>query len=128
MRGQISLEYLFLSIISISLLSISLFSLMAIRDYAMEALSILKFSSDVSSLGNTANQVCIMGIGNYRSLFVQQPIFSESVKLDNLWIVRFSSGNFSIVRSSTCPVEGQAYGETQIKNENGIIKISSKDS
>jgi hypothetical protein len=60
-----------------------------------------------------------MGHGNSQSLYAGN-ISVESVKSD-YWIVRFSSGNNSMVKKSYCPVTGEAEGETEIKNENGKI-------
>ncbi|MFH1785782.1 MAG: hypothetical protein ABH842_05120 [Candidatus Micrarchaeota archaeon] len=122
MRGQISLEYLFISVISLCLISISLFSLMAIRDFSMKAIEILTFKFSVSTLSNMIGEVCVMGNGNSQYLYLNN-LSVESVK-DDFWIVRFSSGNMSIVKKALCQVEGKANGETQIKNENGIIILS----
>jgi hypothetical protein len=122
MRAQISFEYLLIAAISLCLISISLLSLISIRNYAMQSLELIKFSSTVSLLDNTINEVCVMGNGNSRYIYIEDEIDIESVKSD-LWVVRFSNNNFSIVKTSFCYVEGKTKGKTQIKNNLGTVTL-----
>ena len=124
MRGQISLEYLLISVVSLSLISISLLSLFAIRNSSMHAMNAIKFRSSAISLANTINEVCALGNGNSRSLDLASDLSVESIKADQ-WLVRFSSANLSLIRPTFCRVESGSNLNSQIKikNEKGIIKV-----
>lgn len=124
MRGQVSLEYLFVSLISLSLISISLIALIGIKDFSTEAINSFHFKSSALHLANTINEVCALGGGNSRSIDINQPMDVESALADH-WLVRFSSSDLSLVRPSLCKVEALHNIEKQvyIKNENGVIKL-----
>ena len=124
MRGQISLEYLMISVVSLSLIFISLLSLMAIKDSSMKALEILKFKSSIVSLSSSINEVCALGNGNSQSLDLTSSLSMETTKTDH-WLVRFSNGNLSLVRPAICQVEAERNleGLVYVKNENGLIRV-----
>ncbi|MFH1520366.1 MAG: hypothetical protein ABID61_01850 [Candidatus Micrarchaeota archaeon] len=124
MRGQISFEYLFLSLVSLSLISISVVALITIKDMSIMTVDLLHFASSARSLGNTINEVCALGDGNSRSIDIGRAITVESTLAD-VWIVRFSQNDFSLVRPTLCKVEALHNIEKQVyvKNENGVVKL-----
>lgn len=124
MKGQVSFEYLIVSLISLSLIFISLTALIGIKDFATNALSLIRFKSSALSLTDAINEVCALGNGNSRSIDIGQAIDVESKLADN-WLVRFSQNDLSLVRPTICKVEALHNLEKQvyIKNENGIVKL-----
>ena len=125
MKGQISLEYLVLSIVALAMLSVSLFALLNIRDYSSKASDIYRLKTSASSLGAAINELCALGSGNGRSVLLSTAISVEYAD----GVVAFSSSNSSkIVQASRCQVEvmEKLEGEVFIENENGLIKFTKR--
>ena len=121
MRGQISLEYLVLSLVAISLLSLAVFALLNLRDYSASASGTLMFRSSALSLSNAISETCALGSGNSRSVLLKAPLSVEYQEQ----MVRFSGSNLSIVEPSRCEVEAVEglEGLVYVENDGGVITI-----
>ena len=117
---MLSLEYLMLFLISVSLLSVSVYSLIHIRDFAESQFSMLEFRSSVNDLGNAMNEVCSLGNGNSRVLFIRNSI---SVETDD-GVAEFTGSGYSMVKESLCDAEAaDIKGMIMVENREGIIRI-----
>lgn len=121
MKGQVSIEYLILMLVSLSLLSISVFALFNIKSYAAKNTNLFMFKSSALSLSTAIREVCALGSGNVRSVDISVPL---SIEFENS-LVRFSASNSSIILPSHCEVEsyGEVSGTAYVKNRDGIIFI-----
>ena len=126
MRGQLSLEYLVLSLVALSLLSISISALIEIKKSAEQNLEVINFKSSTISLSNAIDELCALGDGNGREIILQNTVSIDSEFSDPNWVVRFSDQNstVSLVRRSICSVDAsEVKGKVYVKNEDGTIKI-----
>ncbi|MBI5047178.1 hypothetical protein HZC07_05630 [Candidatus Micrarchaeota archaeon] len=128
MKGQLSLEYLVLSLVAISLLSISIISLFQIKKSVEYYGDLIKFKSSAISLSDTINELCALGTGTGRELKLNGAISIEpnDYRSDDGWVIRFFSPdlNTSLVQKSLCSVDAsQINGIVYIKNEDGTIKV-----
>ena len=120
MRGQISFEYLLVSVVALFLLSISAASLINIKEFSDVSIEKAQFKSSAAKLTNTIAQVCALGSGNKRTIF-----------LNSFLSVDYYDGAVHITNSSTiastipCEVipETNLQGSVIIENNNGKIKI-----
>lgn len=119
LRGQVSLEYLVLSLVALSLLSVAVFALLNLKDYSVRASGALLFRSSADSLANAISETCALGSGNGRSVVLKAPLSVEY--LDSM--VRFTGPDASLVRSSRCEVisAGRLEGRVYVENDAGII-------
>ena len=128
MRAQVSLEYLLLSLVALSLLSFSVFALLSIRDYSNEASAAYTFRSSVLSMDNAINEVCVLGGGNGREVFLGTEVSVDSEEGDDGWLVSFSHSDYSIVKTSPCRVEIAEHleGLVYVENEEGMITVTER--
>ncbi|MBU0527712.1 hypothetical protein KKE92_04480 [Candidatus Micrarchaeota archaeon] len=120
MRGQISFEYLLVSVVALFLLSISTASLINIKEFSDVSIEKAQFKSSATKLTNTIAEVCALGSGNRRTIF-----------LKSLLSVDYYDGIVQVTNSSTitapiaCEVisEKNLQGSVVIENNNGKIKI-----
>ncbi|WP_295722250.1 hypothetical protein [uncultured Methanobrevibacter sp.] len=74
LRGQLSLEYLFIFIISIILIISLIFPLIGIEfDYASDVTRSYQIKAELSQLANGINYVYATGSGSKRTIFVNIP-------------------------------------------------------
>ena len=117
MRGQISLEYLFLFVISLVLISFSIFALSKIKEAADVSYDLRVFNSSVNQFYNTAEELCAMGNGNKRTITLQSEIELSGNE--------FSHSGYVLEREFTCELDadGRYSGEITIENDDGKIVI-----
>lgn len=127
MKGQLTLEYLFLALISLVLIAISFAALGKISEAGARAYSLGLFKTSFSDIHNAGEELCAMGAGNSMTLKIKQniSIFYDSDKKKTI----FSNKNLNVSVSvqTTCPyypVDVSANSIIEIKNENSEIKIS----
>lgn len=113
-----------LSLVALSLLSFSAFALLSIKDYAGEASAAHAFRSSALSMGNAVNEVCALGNGNGREVFLGAEVSVDSEE-DDGWLVSFSHSGYSMVRASPCEVEKaeRLRGLVYVENEEGIVTV-----
>jgi len=128
MLGQASMEYLLLSLVSLSLLSVSVLALGAIKDSSEKGLSLALFRDSALSLLNTANEVCALGDGNGREIALDADLSVESEETDEGWLVRFHSGDDSLVRAAYCEIEAKQglSGVVYVENDEGKIRLTGR--
>ncbi len=74
MKGQITLEYIVLTLVAVALLSISITALINIKDNSDNAMDIVFFKSSAKDLYNAIEEVCAMGDGNSREVFLRKEV------------------------------------------------------
>lgn len=129
MKGQLSLEYLALSLIAILLISISLYALLAIRDLSSDLENDLRFRTTSMRLSNSIREACAMGSGNSRSTEATLPVDIDSEKADPGYAVRIKGGRSSYVFRSRCPVEaakGLGKGLINAMNSGGSVQLKAQ--
>ncbi|NYZ77459.1 class III signal peptide-containing protein [Candidatus Micrarchaeota archaeon] len=124
MKGQITLEYMVLSLVVIALLSIAITALITIRDNSDKALDVVLFKSSARDLYNAMEEVCAMGDGNSMEVYLKKDV---SVS-DAGGYLEFSSPlphvNGTIKYESFCVLESDAdslSGNVVVYNNEGKI-------
>jgi len=74
MKGQITLEYMVLSLVVIALLSISVAALIQIRENSNKTMDVILFKSAARDLFNAIDEVCAMGDGNSREIYLKNEV------------------------------------------------------
>jgi hypothetical protein len=129
MKGQISLEYLALCLISLALLSVSVVSLAIIKSDAEKSFRLIMLSSSGNKLADAGNEVCAMGNGNKRMVYVTVPLSIESRHIDaeegQGWVAGFSGAGSSIALGLLCESDdtGLPAGQVLVSNERGRIRF-----
>ncbi len=123
MKGQLTLEYLILALVSLSLISISLAALLSAREAADRAYHLELFRSSALDIYNAGEELCAMGSGNSMKIRLRENV-SVSQEGDE---AAFSNSllNISISKPALCeylPAFAEA-GEASVMNEKGRIKI-----
>ncbi len=124
-RGQISLEYLILSVVALSLLMLSVFALTRINDYSFSSANALRFKSSADSLSSAISEVCALGDGNVRSVETSVPLsvhYSEGG-------IMFRTTDHSISRQALCEVNDAELeaGLISVENSRGMVSIREKN-
>ena len=122
MKGQITLEYMVLSLVVIALLSISITALINIRDNSDKAMDIVFFKSSAKDLYNAIEEVCVMGNKNSREIYLKKEV-SISDEGDYL---EFSSSlphvDGTLKYECSCDVDSETLdGTVIVHNDNGIV-------
>jgi hypothetical protein len=127
-RGQASVEYLLLSLVTLSLLSLSVLALINVKGSSEKNSRLLNFRSSSVSLANAIREVCALGDGNGRELSLDSETAIEPEKADEGWVVRFSGENSSTVRASPCEVEAAEglFGRVYVENEEGTVSVTAR--
>lgn len=127
-RGQITLEYLFVTLIIISLLGFSLYALVKIKESADNSITILNFKNDALGIYNAAKDVCALGNGNSRVVSIKTPMNISFEKKNELNFMVFEQGNNTIVKTIECQLYNSftdlAKGEVVVENKDDEIKLS----
>lgn len=124
MRGQLSIEYLFLALISLALIAIAIGALIKIKETGDRAYRLELFKSSALDIYNAGEELCAMGSGNSVNLKTREEIFISS----DSGMVSFSSPalGVSFSRPARCPYSQQsisADSEIEIGNDGGEIRI-----
>lgn len=78
MKGQITLEYMVLTLVAIALLSISITALINIRENSDDAMDIVFFKSSARDLYNAIDEACAMGNGNSREIYLRREVVVDT--------------------------------------------------
>jgi hypothetical protein len=123
MKGQLSLEYLVLSVITLAVLALAIYTLAGIKNNSDKAMALLEFKNDANSIFNAAQDVCALGDGNSREV----RLLDEMMAVSEDRAIEFSKNNVnqSLVFKGRCTSEinGKLEGTVVVVNENGVVKI-----
>ncbi len=125
MRGQLTIEYLFLLLVSLALVALSLGALLKVRDAGERTYRLELFKSSALDIYNSGEELCSMGSGNSMGLRIRENV-SISPNGDET-IFSNSDLNVSVSKTTLCPYSSAAVGansEIEIRNEDGGIKIT----
>ncbi|VVB97930.1 Uncharacterised protein [uncultured archaeon] len=124
MRGQLTVEYLFLALLALALIAISLAALVKIRDAGERAYEMELFKSSALDIYNAGEEVCAMGSGNSMELTIREDV---SVSQDGAQAVFANpSLNASFSRKSLCAYEtadAARNSEIAVRNDGGTIRL-----
>ncbi len=124
MKGQLTIEYLFLALVSFALIAISLAALLKIREAGERAFHLELFRSSVLDIHNAGEELCAMGSGNSMKIKIRENI-SISQNSDET-VFSNQELNISISKKTTCSygsASALANSEIGIRNEGGRIEF-----
>jgi hypothetical protein len=126
MKGQVTLEYLFLAVVLLAVLAIAASALLGVRDSAEKSLQMLALKTDAQAIYNAAEDVCALGDGNSRTVTLHGKLRLESSGMG------FSAGygdNRSTARKLSCEsgMNGWFEREMIVKNDGGTIVAAAPD-
>lgn len=123
-KGQLTLEYLFLALVSLSLLAISIGALLKIRETGERAYHLELFRASALDIYNSGEKLCAMGSGNSMRLKIMENV---SISQEGKEAV-FSNPvlNISISKKTLCEYDETSISDSEIevRNEEGKIVIS----
>lgn len=116
MKGQLSLEYLLVSVVALAMLSISAAALLEVKDFSERRMDDFRSRSSAIALADAVEEVCALGNGNQRTVVLHSRISAD-------WNGELAIGNMS--RDVACEVlpADDLEGAVLVKNNNGMIKI-----
>jgi len=123
MKGQITLEYMVLTVVVIALLSISVAALIRIKDGSEDAMDIVLFKSSSRDLYNAISEVCAMGDGNSREVVLRNQVRVDSpgdyLEFSNPYI------NNTLKYEKNCDVDdAELEGMVIVTNNEGEIRFN----
>lgn len=125
MRGQITLEYMVLSLVVLALLAIAVSTLIEIQGSSSEALDSIMFRKSAMDLHGTVEEVCALGAGNQREVYLSRGMDVSGTGGQRLYFSNESIGNMSI--ELLCPKDVAASnplsGRVMVINNEDIIEI-----
>jgi uncharacterized protein (UPF0333 family) len=129
MYGQVTVEYLLISLIGLVLISFSIISLAQIKESSTDSYEAILFKESASELANAADTVCALGNYNSRSIYIKSKIDVEGDQRNDKFFMVVTETNSSreSAKETLCLVNGKkgAYGKTKITNKNGEIYLES---
>jgi len=119
MKGQITLEYLVISLVALVLLSIAFTALFKIKEMSDASYELIQFKGAVERIHSASKELCALGDGNSREIDVVTLVKIE-MHGDN---VKYSHGDHSIVRKLDCNLNfNSVEGEITLRNMDGNIE------
>ncbi len=127
-KGQVSLEFLSLSLVALTLIGISVYALMSVRSLSDQAASAFSFRSSATLLANAASEVCALGNGNMRRIDLPQGLVLVQDYDQASSLLRFrGAGNGSIVKKISCQVNVPngvgLHGSVAVENKEGMVYL-----
>lgn len=120
MKGQLSVEYLIIAVISLIIISTSIAVLGTIRSNGEKTFTSYQFRSFANSLFVDIDELCVLGNGNSREIVVPFAVklYSEVNTLS------ITTSEASVSYKSRCEVdlEGEFSETIELRNEKGVIK------
>jgi len=119
MRGQLSLEYLVLSLVALSLIAVSIAALSVIRENSLHSFSLIEFRHDADTVASSVSEACALGEGNYVSADIFVPL-SVSYYDGKMTV---SSGEYSESYEVPCAVGDDEIGagSVSVGVEGGVV-------
>lgn len=124
MKCQLSLEYIFLALISLSLIAISLGALMKVRAAGDTVFHLELFKSSALDIYNSGEELCAMGSGNSMKLKLYENVSISQDAEQALFSNEALNSSFS--RTTSCPYQQVEItnSEIELRNEEGEIRIN----
>lgn len=124
-RGQITIEYLVLSVVALALLSVSIAILLQINKASHQAIDNIAFRKSALDLYATVEEVCALGAGNSRTVTIKRDILVSRSGQD---IILENKDIGSIKIELVCPYDitgdgGLKSGEVTITAKRDGIEI-----
>jgi len=124
-KGQITVEYMVLTLVVLSMLSISIAMLIQINNTAHQAVDNLTFRKSALDVQATIDEVCALGEGNSREIIVKTGM---NVKKNNAELIfTDKKSNQSLALNITCPERIDEFdinaGKVMISNTKNGIEI-----
>ena len=118
MKGQVTLEYMTVSLVALVLLSLAVGSLYKIKEMSDSSYELMGFKASAEKIHSTSKELCAMGDGNSREIDVKVPVEVEEYED----IIRYSNMDNSIIKESHCRMSmGVVEGRITLKNKKGTI-------
>ena len=125
MKGQITLEYMVLSLVVLALLAVSISTLIQIQRSSSEALDNVMFRKSGLDLHGTVEEVCALGAGNQRKVYLSRGMSVEGVAGESMTFRNGSIANMSL--KMVCPLDITAdnylNGWVTVTNKKDMIEI-----
>lgn len=118
-KGQITIEYLVLSVVALALLSVSIAILLQITKTSHQAMDNIAFRKSALDLYATVEEVCALGAGNSRTIMIKKDIWVTKSGQD---IILENKDIGSIKIELICPYGIAPSGELQ----SGEVTITAK--
>lgn len=128
-RGQVTSEYLLMSVVAIALVSISLTALFRIKDDGEKNYGLLQFKDSVATIYNAAEDACALGNGNSRRVTIESPLSISTDEASGYVVFVSESRRFGkeerIVKDFTCKLSdgASADGNMIVSNKDGKIEV-----
>lgn len=106
-RGQVTVEYLMILIVALTSITISLTALNAVLNAFEKAKHMTEVKGDVDKITETVKEVCLLGKGNQRSIYIKTKLGISCKKVKDAWEITFNySGTDTTSRWVPCKCKG----------------------
>ncbi|MCC7552205.1 hypothetical protein KO317_00890 [Candidatus Micrarchaeota archaeon] len=112
MKGQVSIEFLIVFVIFFSILIISIVSLINVKNKGDQSLEEQRTRLAAEEIANTINNICILGNGNSRNLYVNINNYSLEMPTDRT--LRLKYKNISVAKEVNCIFNEGIYSNSLI--------------
>lgn len=122
MKGQVTIEYLLITLIALTLLSFSLHALASANAAQQAGYEKAKFLSDANDLSHAMKEVCVLGDGNSRKINLKSEIKisrGKTVVMEGVMENATHSEELPCTVSSSGTFSGTVY----VKNDGGSIVV-----
>ncbi|MFH1222374.1 MAG: class III signal peptide-containing protein [Candidatus Micrarchaeota archaeon] len=129
MKGQITIEYMVLSLVVLALLAISITTLIQVQKSSVQAMDNVMFRKSALDLHSTIEEACALGAGNQRTVHLAR---SFELTLDRgSRKLFFKNGSTEMAVDLLCPLDVTAVnplsGDVIVLNEDGDrIKVEKR--
>lgn len=99
-KGQLTIEYLILSVVVLAILAVSITTVLEINKSAGKALNAIVFRKSALDLYSTIEEVCALGAGNSQTVLLR----ANMTVTKNGKNIEFSDGTNNMALEAVCPL------------------------
>ncbi len=123
MKGQVTIEYLLVTLVALTLLSFSLHALISANNAQQAGYKKAMFLSDASDLSHAMKEVCVLGDGNSRKIQLKSEV--EIGGSGKAITIKESGGNGTHSEELPCSFSssGTFSGLVYVRNKGGSIRV-----
>jgi uncharacterized protein (UPF0333 family) len=123
MKGQLTIEYLLITLVALTLLSFSLHALISANNAQQTSYHKALFLSDASDLSHAMKEVCVLGDGNSRKIQLKTEV--EISGSGNTLTINEVGGNSTHTEELPCELSssGTFSGLVYVKNDGGHVSV-----